>query len=194
MYWSAAYVDNPEGIGQIAAGTRNALCTHCGKSSIWLEFTNNTGIMIFPDNSHKAPLPHEDMPEDIKAEYAEARSISNKSTRGAAALLRLAIQKLCKALGEPGKNINDDIGALVKKGLPLQVQQALDIVRVTGNNAVHPGEMQLEEDPLIVNSLFELVNIIVENQITQPKKVNSLYERLPSGALEGIQRRDKCGS
>ena len=39
----------------------------------------------------------------------------------------------CGHLGESGKNINDDIAALVKKGLNLMIQQSLDVVRVIGN-------------------------------------------------------------
>jgi hypothetical protein len=103
----------------------------------------------------------------------------------------LAARQLAgKHLGEGGKNINTDIGNLVKKGLPIQIQQSLDIVRVTGNNAVHPGEMQLEEDSQSVSLLFQLVNLIVENQISQPKAVQELYSKLPQGTLDAINTRD----
>jgi hypothetical protein len=91
--------------------------------------------MIFPSALPAEP-PNLDLPNDIIDDYEEAREIANKSPRGAAALLRLAIQKLCKHLGQPGKNINDDIKALVAAGLPPKVQEALDIVRVVGNDSV----------------------------------------------------------
>ena len=146
--------------------------------------------MIWPQDISTAPLPNPDMPEEILSDYTEARSIVSLSPRGAAALLRLSIQKLCKHLNEKGENINDDIGSLVEKGLPVRIQQALDIVRVTGNNAVHPGEMQLQEDRETVSSLFELVNMIVENQISQPKAVDNLYGKLPPNAVEAIKKRD----
>lgn len=118
----------------------------------------------------------------------EAALILTESPRGAAALLRLAIQKLCEALGEKG-SVDDMIGSLVKKGLLLQVQQSLDIVRVTGNNAVHPGQMDVK-DVEVAASIFPLVNIIVEQMIAGPKKIGALYGTLPQRARDAIARRD----
>jgi Domain of unknown function (DUF4145) len=183
--WNVLYLLFPG--NTTGAGVHFAYCSHCKKPTIWKD--DHQG-MIWPQDISAAPLPNSDMPPEIEKDYLEARSIASVSPRGAAALLRLSVQKLCKHLGESGDNVNSDIGNLVKKGLPIQIQKALDIVRVTGNNAVHPGEMQLQEDPGTVTLLFELVNLIAENQISQPKAINALYSRLPTGAVEAIKKRD----
>jgi Domain of unknown function (DUF4145) len=107
----------------------------------------------------------------VRRDFAEARLIFLQSPRGAAALLRLAVQKLCAVLGELGKNINDDIASLVRKGLSVQVQQALDTVRVVGNDAVHLGQIDLNDDPTTAASLFELINMIVDEMISNRRKL-----------------------
>jgi hypothetical protein len=137
-----------------------------------------------------APKVHSDMPEALKVDYDEARGVFGSSPRSSAALLRLVIQKLCMELGLPGKNLNSDIGALVLRGLPVQVQQSLDIVRVVGNNQVHPGVLDVRDDAPLAMTLFELVNIIVENQIAVPKQVAALYAKLPETARKQIEERD----
>jgi Domain of unknown function (DUF4145) len=160
------------------------VCEHCGEWSYWY-----MGRMIVPS---EAPVPpaHVDMPQECRADYDEARTIVAASPRAAAALLRLAVQILMPVLGEKGKNINDDIGALVAKGLPVQVQQALDFCRVIGNNAVHPGEINIKDTPEIAHSLFDMLNFIVEDRISKPKHIQSLYEKLPQAARANIAKRD----
>lgn len=105
-------------------------------------------------------------------------------------MLRLSIQILCKELGEPGVNINTDIGSLVRKGLPVLVQQSLDVVRVTGSDAVHPGQIDTD-DAETVNRLFGLINVIIEYMIALPNEVSGLYTGLPTNKLKGITDRDK---
>jgi hypothetical protein len=146
--------------------------------------------MLSPSNGN-APLPNDDLPEDIKNDYEEARGIVALSPRGAAALLRLAIQKLCAHLGERGRSIDDDIAALVKKGLPPRVQPALDAVRVVGNEAVHPCTISLQDNPEIAASLFGLVNFIAEKMITEPKEIDALYASLPAAKRDAIVKRDQ---
>jgi len=137
-------------------------------------------------------MPNPDLRDDIKDDYKEARSIVNRSPRGAVALLRLCVQKLCEQLGQPGKNINDDIKKLVKEEeLPLDIQRSLDIVRVIGNYAVHPGQMDIKDDVETANKLFELVNIIAQVMITQPKGIKQLYESIPEPKRKEIENRDK---
>ena len=89
------------------------------------------------------------------------------------------------SLGQPGKDINDDIAALVKEGLPVKVQMALDSLRVTGNEAVHPGVLDLTDDTDRASALFGLMNYIVEQQITQPRELEAIYKGLPPSKLEG---------
>tara|TARA_R100000353_G_scaffold175410_1_gene145680 strand:- start:24 stop:476 length:453 start_codon:yes stop_codon:yes gene_type:complete len=146
--------------------------------------------MIVPSEA-PVPPPHTDLPESCKTEYDEARDIVARSPRAAAALLRLCVQKLMIELGENGKNINDDIGALVKKGLPVEVQQALDYCRVIGNNGVHPGEIELTNNPEIAHGIFEMINFIVEDRISRPNKIEALYKILPEGALKAVEKRDR---
>lgn len=162
-----------------------AKCDKCNSSSIWVEKQ-----LIFPE-SYGAPAPSPEMSDEIKADYEEAQAVFSKSPRGAAALLRLAIQKLTVELGESGDNLNNDIGELVKKGLPVPIQKALDGVRVIGNHAVHPGQIDVDDNPDIALSLFTLVNLIVENMITKMKRVNDMYELLPDAVKEQIERRDQ---
>jgi hypothetical protein len=130
------------------------------------------------------------MPDDVKADYDEARAIVSASPRGAAALLRLAIQKLVARLAPSAKDLNGGIGDLVRIGLPRKVQQALDVVRVVGNNAVHPGQLDLRDDREIAEALFGLVNLITEVMIVQPGSVDRLFAALPPSAREAIERRD----
>lgn len=58
-----------------------------------------TNIIYPVTNIAEIPIPSPDMPANVAEDYNEARAIFGYSPRSAAALLRLALQKLCKHLG-----------------------------------------------------------------------------------------------
>ncbi len=161
-----------------------SVCYSCAGISVWI-----ADNLLYPPRSTSIQ-PNDEMPGEIRPDFLEAASIVDRSPRGAAALLRLCIQKLTGHLGEKGKNLDDDIGALVKRGLDSRIQKALDVVRVIGNNAVHPGQIDLRDDKATAIELFKLVNIIVEAMIATPKHIEEMYGSLPAGALKAIEKRD----
>ena len=166
-------------------GCRFSFCSHCEKYSIWVNRQ-----MVYPGLS-TAPLPVEEMPESVKELYNEAREIIGKSPRGACALLRLAVEFLVKEFREDEGNLNKAIGNLVKKGLPEKIQKALDSVRVIGNNAVHPGEIDIKDKPEIANTLFNLINFICEKMIKDHQTVESIYSSLPENTRKVTEQRDR---
>ncbi len=131
------------------------------------------------------------MPDEIKEDFKEARQVFPTSPRSSAALLRLVIQKLCKHLGYSGENINDDIRKMVANGLDTLIQQAFDAVRVIGNESVHPGQIDLRDDPNTALQLFNLINFIIVEMITKPRRVQEIYSKLPQEKLKQIIERDK---
>ena len=176
-----------------------SLCSYCSKPSLWRVNEYSTTQfgkrpketeLLFPDNG-LAALPEHDMPEDVKADYVEAARIFSKSPRGSAALLRLALQKLCKHLGEEGKNINTDIRNLAANNiLPPLVVKVADTVRITGNNAVHPGEMSNEDFDYVASKMFDLLNFIVKKGISEPKELEDLYNLTPENPRKDAEVKD----
>ncbi|BDA62092.1 DUF4145 domain-containing protein [Shewanella xiamenensis] len=160
-------------------------CYNCKEITVWVH-----DQIVYP-NTKIEILPNQDLPPHIVKLFEEAREIVGSSPKGAAALLRLSIQYLCKELGESGKDINRDIASLVTKGLNPLVQKALDVVRVIGNEAVHPGEINLDDNREMALQLFNVINLIADQMITHPKQVEAMYSQLPESKLEGIEQRDK---
>lgn len=181
-----------------------AQCQACNQFSIWI--TNEIPItysptltlnksdtsltLIFPNVTEGIPKPNNDMPDDVKEIYIEAGEVLNISPRASAALSRLAIEKLVDHLNAQGKDLNTQIGNLVSKGMPIEIQQMLDSVRVIGNNAVHPGQIDIKDNKELALSLLNFINLIVDNRITQPKKILDIYNLLPESYRNSIERRD----
>ena len=164
---------------------QSAQCNYCKNYSLWIDEKR-----IYPRKTN-IPEPNEDMPDDIKKDYIEASIIVEDSPRCACSLLRLALQKLMSELGEKGKDLNEDIGNLVKKGLDVKIQKALDSIRIIGNESVHPSEFILVGDYDTAKSLFKILNIIVKEMISQPKEIDELFNQLPKNKINGIENRDK---
>ena len=146
---------------------------------------------MYPCSSPVKP-PNKDLNETIQSLYNEASKILQDSPKGAAAILRLALQKfLQEQLGKEGKNINQDIKTLVEDGLNAKIQQALDALRVVGNYAVHPGQIDLDDNRKVAIELFRILNFIADELITKPKEINTFYhDVIPAEDREYIDQRD----
>jgi hypothetical protein len=156
-----------------AEGLSLSYCERCDNYAVWVK-----EILVYPDRS-KAPMPLVDMPEDVMRDYLEARKIIDRSPRAASALLRRALRRLINYLDESGENIEEAINNLNKKGLDIKIQKALNSVRVTGDEAIAPGLIDDRDDEETTLILFNIINIIVDALISQPRMVDDLLERLP---------------
>ncbi len=172
-------------IDHVPKGFSIATCSSCSKFTLWV----NKEI-VYPKTT-ALPPPNDDLDEDIKALYIEASLILIDSPRGAAALLRLALQKLLKQVGKGGKSINDAIKELVSEGSDPTIQKALDLIRVVGNNAVHPGQIDLGDNSDIAQKLFKTFNFIAKKLITEPKEMEQFYDEvIPAESKDHIIQRD----
>src|SRR3989339_192420 len=87
--WAEHWHNNTKDVDGLAT----SLCDQCNNFSIWRYIT-----LLYPQTS-SVETPSHDLPADVKQDYEEAAQIFRQSPRAAAALLRLAIQKLCAHLG-----------------------------------------------------------------------------------------------
>lgn len=173
------------GAVRILDGFTFAFCSHCDGASAW-----HGDELIYPKGFRLGSPAPDETPPNVRALYDEAREVATTSPRSAAALLRLALQHLVDDLVPGPGNIDSKIGWLVASDLDPRVQQAMDTLRVVGNNAVHPGQIEIDDDPSLVPSLFDLLVLVVDHLIVRPAEVERLYDSLPPGAIEAIARRD----
>ena len=147
------------------------VCQHCNQSSIWIDKK-----LIWPSWG-TAPLPNQDLPDHVKATYEEAKNISTLSPRAAAALLRLALEQIAKDRDCKKANLNENIKTLIEKeGLGKNIQKMCKAVRLAGNEAVHAGQIDLNDKPETVNTLFILLNRIAERIYTEGKETDEVLK------------------
>ena len=156
---------------------------------MWTLWDAHTKTMIYPP-TRLGPPPNPDMPASAKNLYEEARTVAQPSARAAAGLSRVALESMLRELYPDEQDLNACIAAAVKDGLRRQVQQAMDILRVTGNDALHLAEIRLEDDPETVVALLRLVNLVAEQIISEPQALDDMYASLPEGKRQAIARCD----
>jgi hypothetical protein len=149
-------------------------CEKCSRFSLWID-----GEMIYPPSAN-LPLPRMEMPEEVRAIYLEARRTLDASPRSASALLRLAIRELVTHLGETD-DIAENLENLNKMGLDDKIQIALERVRMVGDGAVEPGMIDSGDGEETARALFEILNLIVDALMVQPRRVDEMLGKLPQG-------------
>jgi hypothetical protein len=152
---------------------KRATCVLCSGSSYWVQ-----EHLVWP-SPHLGPAPNEDLHNEVLELYNEARAIAPRSPRAAAALLRLLVERLADELGADAGTLAERINQLATSGVITQrTIDALTAVRLTGNSAVHAGQIDpsCEDDVRVVLLLFTIVNSIAENALTLPRRTHALIE------------------
>lgn len=137
------------------------------------------------------------MPEKVRELYDEGRDVWPISRRAGAALARAALEAMLRnAHGGSKKNL-DNLIADVTPTLPSHLGSLLDIVRHAGNKSLHVDDepddvmvLVLDEGNTEIGPLiFEVVNQLVDEQVTKPAMAKNLVNSLPDGVREAIERR-----
>lgn len=172
-------------------------CQTCEKSSIWIE-TISEETLAYPHISSIAPTPNTDMPIAAKEIYQEAASIVELSPRAAVGLLRLASQIIVDEVIDGKGSLNDKIGKLgAKLGSDDLITQGLDVMRVYGNDNVHPTQttqIKLTDTAEDAKILFVILNYIVTALITPSLGIARLHDALSDTQKASITRRDAKNS
>jgi hypothetical protein len=168
-----------------------AQCQSCINWSIWLD-----GVMVYP-HARRGPAPHADMPQAARVLYQEAAAVATASLRAGAAMARAVVERLVKEIDDeaPARaNLETRIGRL-RPRVSTPLAQLLDVVRVTGNGALHSDDSDIvvfalddQEGPAVFALLLEAANGLVDELITKPRVVSEVWNKLPQAIRDKSQK------
>jgi len=126
----------PSSAGTPVFGQRRCPNPQCGLHIFFIQYQQG-GIVSFPPE--RLDFDANDIPKPIVAAFTEAISCHALECYMAAALMvRRTLEELCKDRSATGANLKDRITNLGSKVvLPVELLQALDDIRLLGNDAAH---------------------------------------------------------
>ena len=139
-------------------------------------------LMLYPKNS-SAPPPQENMPEEVLALYKEAASIVSDSPSATCLLIRKALETLLLDhykldpkkynLDKMIKHLTDDTEQAWSK----KFKPHLESIRLIGNDAAHPREINRADNQETALALFDFLNRCVDHLISQPLADQKIFGR-----------------
>jgi hypothetical protein len=157
-------------------------CFNCNEMCLWV-----CDQLIWPRRTGD-PEPKLHASPDIQRNDEDGSQTLEASPRGAAALLRLAIEKVCKELGESGESPKDDMASFVQEDIDARVQKVLEAVRIIESNAVCPAQIGVGDNRATAETLSGLVNLICEKMIVEPSHLRAAYAKLREAAQDAMDR------
>jgi hypothetical protein len=163
-------------------------CFNCNEMCLWV-----CDQLIWPRRAGD-PEPKLHASPDIQRNDEDGSQTLEASPRGAAALLRLVIEKVCKELGESGESPKDDLASFVQEDVDARVQKVLEAMRIIESNAVRPAEIGVGDNRATAETLSGLVNLICEKMTIEPRHLQAMYTKLREGAQNAMERRAQGSS
>ena len=146
--------------------------------------------VVYPEESNAPPIKME-TPHSIKEIATEARMVHSQSPRASSALLRLALEMLLQNVLENNNKLNDNISILLERGIEDDLRRALEVIRIFGNEGVHPGTINLNDDEQSSIKLFNVFNYIVTRFIVEKGMIKEMYGIIPEEKREKIEEKAK---
>ena len=137
------------------ANLHTSSCHSCNRFSIWVR-----GELVFPTRIDKTP-------EFVEEDFDEAAAILNKFPRGATALMRVCIQKLVHLLEEDGNALNQRVASLVRKGLEMEMQQAMEVLQVLRADPVQLGRLETQGDKETALRFLDSLKAVLERRMSE---------------------------
>ena len=103
--------------------------------------------------------------DESSEDFEEAAAILNRSPRAAAALIRICIQNMMPLLKETGQNLDERVASLVRKGLEVEIQQAMEVLQVIRKNPGQENHVDLRDETAIATRMFESLKEILERRM-----------------------------
>jgi hypothetical protein len=163
-------------------------CFNCNEICLWV-----VDQMVWP-RCATGPEPKRHTSPDVQRKTEEASQTLDASPRGAAALLRLATEKLCKELGNSEESPRPEIAPLFQEEVDARVQKVLDAMRIIESNAISPDDVGVGDTGATAETLSGLVNLICEKMIIEPRQLQALYAKVRDGAQSALEHRAQGSS
>jgi hypothetical protein len=109
--------------------------------------------------------PEKQLTEELEEDFEEAAAILNKSPGAAAALMRLCIHHMMPLLAGQGKTLDENVSSLVRKGLEVEIQQSMDMLRVLCKYPFQAGNFEWKEDNETATNFAKLLKGIMERRM-----------------------------
>ena len=167
------YQEQPRNLKVKLLNLHVSRCYNCKGFTVWVR-----DRLVFPVRGDEPPdvveVDFEEVAEDVQEtaedeevseDFEEAAAILNKFPRGAAALPRVCIQNMMPLLKENAKNLDENISSLVRKGLEVEIQQAMDVLQVVRKSPLQTTEFDLKEENETVKKFFNSLERILERRM-----------------------------
>lgn len=100
----------------------------------------------------------------------------------------MCVEALCKEISGKSK-FDAAMNELARRGIPEEIEAAMDVIRWNGNEVMHAGRLYGQDDAGTVSMLFRLANGIVTWAITDQKRLQALYNEIPADKREAVAKR-----